>query len=73
MMACTSPAFSDERQALQHFLAADGGVEILDLEQGAGHARSLTDRAFQADGQQVLRFHGELHRQLFEHGSCRSR
>src|SRR5581483_4271111 len=63
MIACTSPApiesVSPLRISLPSTVACRFSISSI------GNISS--HRAFQAHGEQVLRLHGELHRQLLEH------
>ncbi|HZL93654.1 MAG TPA: hypothetical protein VFB99_08420, partial [Vicinamibacterales bacterium] len=57
------PGVDTKVNALKDRLAADPHVEVVDIKHGLD---DLADAAFQTDAEELLRFHGELHRQLAE-------
>src|SRR5882672_1450401 len=83
MIACTSPLFTARFRPLRIFLPSTStcrswmsnkGIRIISLVQASSRGKPrkmraewLSDRAFQADRDQLLRLDGEFHRQLLQH------
>src|SRR3954447_9772967 len=74
MMACTSPGFTvramPRRISFSPAFARRSLISSISTPKSeicAAARRPLPDAAFQAHAQQLLRFHGELHRELLEH------
>jgi hypothetical protein len=55
-----------QRKALENRAVFDAHVEIVDFQHSVFTSRASTDRSLQTHVQQILRFDGEFHRQLFE-------
>src|ERR1039457_6182042 len=67
MMACTSPASTSRLIPCRISLPATRALNSEILSNIVSSNRRSTDRAFQTHAQQILRLHGEFHRQLLEH------
>src|SRR5271165_3658703 len=66
MMACTSPAFTSRSMPLRISLPATRALKSEILSK-CPSSRDSADRAFQADGEQILGLDREFHGQLLEY------